>query len=282
MNRNSVTVHPNMEYAPIKLIRTENDIIITAFITFTADADSYFPGSGETYAEVAAKSIMNIWKGNFIIEGKSMKLETFIFSNNSSPNNVFTPLFTNRKQKLIKMYIGAGPKGHLSSLPGNLAMRSHEGMNIIGAILNKESILKWSVERSSSPIVIYDHIRSSKTGKMEFIGRNWFEQTTAHEFGHALGLGDAYNAGYRGGSWAGSVDGYYAPYSYQVEDDYGNLSYVYVPDNDIMLEGETHNYVSCNDVRMVLDAYKTGKLQFFPWGSKNYKDRYKVSKDIRL
>ncbi len=77
------------------------------------------------------------------------------------------------------------------------------------------------------------------------------------------------------------MDGYYAPYSYQVKDDYGNKSYVYVPDNDIMLQGETHNYVSDNDIRMVLDAYRTGKLQLFPWGSKNLRDRHKVTKDIR-
>ena len=282
MNRRNVTMDLRMKYAPIKLIRTENDIKINAFMTFTADADSYFPGSGETYAEVAAKSIMNIWKGSFIIDGKSMSVETIIFSNNFSPNNVFTLFFANRKQKLLRMYIGAGAKGHLSSLPGALAMRSHEGMNIIGAILNNESILKWSIEKSSSPIVIYDHTRSSKTGKMEFIGRNWFEQTVAHEFGHSLGLGDAYNAGYRGGSWAGSLDGYYAPYSYKAEDDYGKWNYVLVPDNDIMLEGESHNFVSSNDIRMVLNAYRTGKLQLFPWGSKDFKDRYKTRKDIRL
>lgn len=68
----------------------------------------------------------------------------------------------------------------------------------------------------------------------------------------------------------------------KVEDDYGNWKYVYVPDNDIMLEGESHNFVSSNDIRMVLNAYRTGKLQLFPWCSKNFKDRYTIRKDIRL
>lgn len=78
------------------------------------------------------------------------------------------------------------------------------------------------------------------------------------------------------------MDGYYAPYSYQVKGDCGNEYYVYVPDNDIMLQGETHNYVSDNDVRMVLEAHRTGKVQLFPWGSKNFQDRHKVTKDIRF
>lgn len=282
MNMSNNSINPKMKYAPIKVIRVGNDVKITAFVKFSGDADRFFPNSDETYAEVAAKSIMHIWKGNFDVDGKAVKVETFIYSNNISPNNILMPVFTEKKQKFLKMRVGAGPRGHLSSLPGALSMRSHEGMNIIGAILNNESILKWSIEKSSSPIVIYDHTRSSKTGKMEFIGRNWFEQTVAHEFGHSLGLGDAYNAGYRGGRWAGSLDGYYAPYSYKVEDDCGKWKYVVVPDNDIMLEGESHNFVSSNDIRMVLNAYRTGKLQLFPWGSKDFMDRYKTSKDIRL
>lgn len=242
--------------------------------------ESYAANSRESYAQVALKAIMNIWKGSFIVGGRSLKLETIVYSKNQGIGNLPT-VSLDTKQRFIRMHIGAGARGHLSSLPGFLSMRSHEGLNIIGAILNNESILSWSLRKSSSPIVIYDHVRSSKTGKMEFIGRNWFEQTVAHEFGHALGLGDAYNAGYRGGKWAGSTDGYYAPYSYQVEDDYGNESYVYVPDNDIMLQGESHNYVSDNDVRMVLEAHRTGKLQLFPWGSKCFRDRHKVSRDIR-
>lgn len=242
--------------------------------------ESNAANSRESYAQVALKAIMNIWKGSFNVGGRSLKLETIVYSKNQSIGNLPAVSF-DTKQRFIRMHIGAGARGHFSSLPGALSMRSHEGLNIIGAILNNESILSWSLRKSSSPIVIYDHVRSSRTGKMEFIGRDWFEQTVAHEFGHALGLGDAYNAGYRGGKWAGSLDGYYAPYSYQVEDDYGNESYVYVPDNDIMLQGESHNYVSDNDVRMVLEAHRTGKLQLFPWGSKCFRDRHKVSRDIR-
>ncbi|MDD4189405.1 MAG: hypothetical protein PHX37_04900 [Eubacteriales bacterium] len=295
-NDRDISCELRFKNAPVKVIRTGNSVRISAFVKFTGDADSQFTDTvksenpisvkkdtcpGETYAEVAANAIMNLWKGDFDVGGQSLNVETLIYSNNPSPNNVLKPFSADKKQKTLKIHIGAGDKGHLSSLPGALAMRSHEGIRIFGGILNNESVLKWSVKKSSSAIVIYDHIRSSKTGKMEFIGRNWFEQTAAHEFGHALGLGDAYNAGYRGGRWVGSLDGYYAPYCYQVEDENGNRNCVYVPDNDIMLQGEAHNHVSDNDIRMVLNAYKTGKVQLFPRGCKNIKDRRKVNKDIR-
>jgi hypothetical protein len=46
-----------------------------------------------------------------------------------------------------------------------------------------------------------------------------------------------------------------------------------------MLQGEAHNYASNNDIRMVLNAYKTGRPQLFPWGSKNIRDRHKVNKE---
>jgi hypothetical protein len=43
MNRSNAAVETGMKYAPIKVARTGNSVIITAFIKFTGDADSCFP-----------------------------------------------------------------------------------------------------------------------------------------------------------------------------------------------------------------------------------------------
>lgn len=75
---------------------------------------------------------------------------------------------------------------------------------------------------------------------------------------------------------------YYAPYKYSVTDEYGSNYTVYVPNGDIMLEGESYNYVTSNNIRMVLDAYSTGRLQLYPWGTKNWNDRLDLTGDVRV
>jgi hypothetical protein len=90
----------------------------------------------------------------------------------------------------------------------------------------------------------------------------------AHEFGHVIGIGDAYNAWYRGGTFL-NQDGYYAPKDSVVY--YNDERYeVWTPDDDMMI---TNQNVSANDIRMVLDAWRTGKPQFFEWGSRDWDSR---------
>lgn len=75
-----------------------------------------------------------------------------------------------------------------------------------------------------------------------------FQELAAHEFGHALGLGDAYGEpGYRNS----------APLSYKLPDN----TIVKVPNNDIMRSGDE---IYDNDIRIVLEAFMTNEVQNFP------------------
>ncbi len=133
-----------------------------------------------------------------------------------------------------------------------------------------ENILDWSIKHSSTPIDVYDYGNTTQDGF------DYLLATCVHEFGHALGLGDAYNAGYRGGSSAIEVDGYWAPETY-TEKESGYKETVTVPDNDIMIEyGDWDKMiVTDNDIRMMLEAYRRAKPSFFPQSSKNFNDRKK-------
>ena len=135
---------------------------------------------------------------------------------------------------------------------------------------NNETITSWSIEESSSPIVIYLTENFQGSNPYKLMSKSSFESLVAHEFGHALGLGDAYNAGYRGGRFPWTLDGFYAPSNYEVKDKTGKTFSVSVPNDDMMIY---NGNVSDNDMRMVLEAYSTGVQQFFPRGSKEWNKR---------
>jgi hypothetical protein len=287
--KSNLVVQSDMKYAPVQVTRAGNDVTIKAFVNFKGDSNEIMPStkisyittpgsktppSGMTFGEVAAQSIMDTWKGTYQVYGQTVNVSTVMYSNSYSPNNILKPVWASKKQKFLNYEILEGTD-HIGE---QIGFRSHNDPSFSGLIngvsnalipgdYNGENIYNWSIGNSSQHIVAYTHADN------EYIGDNWFKQTAAHEFGHALGLGDAYNAGYRGGSWVGSVDGYYAPYKYSVNDDYGSNYDVYVPNNDIMLEGAAQNYVYSNDIRMVIEAYRTGEVQLYPWGSKDYNKR---------
>jgi hypothetical protein len=252
-----------LKNAPIKLERTGNNVTITAYITFKGNYAEKKLDAGYTYGEAAASSIEKKWSGDFMIYGCKINVATRVFSSSRSPNNVLRPAAGGIGQRFLKIKIIGGTIA-------SKIMRSHERLSWTGILKNDETISVWSVAKSSSPIVIYVTENFQGSNPYKLIGKSSFEGLAAHEFGHALGLGDAYNAGYRGGKLPWTLDGFYAPKSYAVRDKSGKIFSVSVPDNDMMLY---NGNVSDNDMRMVLEAYETGVQQFFPRGSKEWRDR---------
>jgi len=79
-----------------------------------------------------------------------------------------------------------------------------------------------------------------------------FKKKVAHEFGHVLGMDDAYKVT-------------------EEDNEYwsrGRAPTEQVPKNDIMRGGEEHHKLSALDIMMALDAFKSNQVQFFPgkWG----------------
>ena len=252
-----------MKNAPVKLEITGNQISITAYISFNGNYADKKLDNGYTYAEAAAASIETKWSGDFIIYGRRIHVATRVLSNSCSPNHILKAASYSRSQRVLKIKIAGGTIA-------SKIMRSHERLRWSGILKNDESITSWSVAKSSNPIIIYVTENFQGTTPYKLMDKSRFEGLAAHEFGHALGLGDAYNAGYRGGKFPWILDGYYAPKNYEVKDKSGNIFPVNVPNNDIMIFNDK---VSDNDIRMVLEAYETGIQQFFPRGSKEWLDR---------
>lgn len=252
-----------MKKGPVKLQRIGDNVEISAFIDFTGNSAGKMLDAGLTYGEAAAACIERKWSGEFCIYGRKVNVTTSVYSGSYSPNSLLKPAVNAGGQSFIKMKITGGTIA-------SRIMRSHERLSLAGILKNDESITSWSASKSSTPIVIYltENFQGDNPGKS--IGRTRFEGLVAHEFGHALGLGDAYNAGYRGGSFPWTLDGCFAPKSYRISDKSGNAYTVSVPDNDMMIYG---GKVSDNDMRMVLEAFETDIQQFFPLGSKDWSSR---------
>jgi hypothetical protein len=250
-----------MKNAPIKFSKNKNNIMITAFIKFYGNYAGKLHDCGRTYAEIAAASIEAKWSGTYMIYGEKTHVTTKVFS--KAPRQDKQPQPETSGQGYLKIKISGG------TLASKI-MRSHEKMSLKGILKNDESISVWSVQKSSSPIIIYVTQNFQGSNPNKLISKSCFEGTVAHEFGHALGLGDAYNAGYRGGKYPWAFGGLFAPASYEVTDKAGKTFTVTVPNNDMMLN---HGIVSDNDMRMVLKAYETGTQQFFPKSSGDWAKR---------
>lgn len=252
-----------MKNAPVKLEKTGNNVLITAFISFKGNYANKKLDTGSTYGEIAAASIETKWSGDFMIYGEKINVVTKVFSSSPGPDNFLKPAVCSSGQRFLIIKIIGGTIA-------SKIMRSHEKLNIPGILKNDESITGWSVTKSSNPIVIYVTENFQGDNPFKLMSRSDFEGMAAHEFGHALGLGDAYNAGYRGGKFPWTLDGFFAPKTYEVRDKSGKAFTVSVPNNDMMVY---NGKVSDNDMRMVLEAYSTGIQQLFPRGSRDWSCR---------
>ena len=235
----NVVVQPDMKGAAVQVTRSGDTINIKAYVEFTGAYQDIFPGTNITYADVAAAGILSKWNGTFtgnqydFTPGKNITVNTKIYSNQKSSANLWTSAGSNQKD-FLEIYIdntdpvyygpaGINPIQHTQNVP-----HMDGGQD------------DWSVSNDKK-ITMY----RSHSGDPNEYSQYGYASTIAHEFGHVLGLGDAYGDKDKGRVAATNTPE--VPVTQWLQD-------------DIMV----HNgYVTPNDVEMVWQAWSTNEWQYF-------------------
>lgn len=216
--------------APVTISMQDNNIVITAHVKFAPNMYDTFistvPNSREaallkmgdnyTFADAALDGIKQHWEKSYTLPGfdEPVKL-TINFVRFDDPDAKYE-----KGQRFFKI--------RLSRISNTSFVSSSPYRWLWGILfyLSPESVmLNWSPYATGT---INMH-------RYKFL--SVYKKTVAHEFGHILGIGDAYGAHYR--------------FYYEVPD-----TYTYMMNTNVS--------VHPNEVMMVLNAHKTHRMQYFP------------------
>ena len=200
-----------------------NDITVTTYINFSGDADKIFPGTNKTYAQVAAEGIESIWTTTF----SGGKLGGVVYD--------FVPGL--KGSVTTKVYYA------LSSIPfsvrGNqkyLSVRIYDqaGISRSGS---HNPFWSWSL---ADPGIIEMYSDDSRNNNPPYTEAE-YRFVAAHEFGHTLGLSDAYPAANDGNKIINNAeigrDGIM----------YSNIAAV----------------IYSNDIEMILESFSVNQKQYY-------------------
>jgi plastocyanin len=223
----NVIVQPDMKNQAVQVTRSGNTINEKVFVNITGEYEYKKTDSGVTYHDLAVAGF-NMWAGQYNVNGQSVTYKVNVVDYDKGQHLVSTG------QQWLKVEIK-------SSVPGY-------GSNVTYGVNNDGTPKDWSVD---NPGVMTLDVSQSKDISQGRPGTT-FEYVAAHEFGHILGLADAYSN----------------PLINRPEAEVTNDE---VPYYDMMRSGTvisdkkdvTNLYITDNDVEMVWQARQTDQQQSF-------------------
>jgi len=219
------TYNPDMKNAPVKLRRVNQDVYVTINLAFLGPlADKPFvdiDSAGkktilkETYTDVAYEGITREWRDN-----------TF----KADKNNYFGDYASVNWHVSVKKMPNNNPTPHLR------VKIQEKGQPI--CLYN----ILWSIGGNQNKNPLNDITLCAFFG--QHVWKNAFMNLSAHEIGHTMGLGDAYE---------GFTQKGVSKTDQQILEE--------VPLDEVMRSDWNNVKVSANTVTMILEAFKTNKLQ---------------------
>jgi RHS repeat-associated protein len=171
----NVLVRPEMKFSSVNVTRIESTIYVKAYVKFTGDVNDLFP-SGVTCQEAAAAGILSNWNKNFRnngwydFEGEDIDIITELYGDKSQNALLKDGSDVNPRQEYLEIKIDN------RDVEEGEVHRSHM----------KGGGSNWSISRPGS-IVMYKNY----DGGTDY-PQQWYAKVSAHEFGHVLGINDAY------------------------------------------------------------------------------------------
>ena len=171
-----VTVNEDLKNAPVKMIRSGNEIKITGYVVFTGRYEDTYSNTSTSYAQLAIDGMEHFWSSStngetYTINGQTVTVETKLYdiTNDPSSHAYFTIDIQNND-------------------PG----RNSWGHADVGG---------WSIS-SVKTVHLYkqyfvDDYAALGVAPYEYFSEDYFRRIAAHEFGHILGIDDAYPGGNR-------------------------------------------------------------------------------------
>ena len=205
-----------------------NDITITTRLNIIGNANEIFPGTNKTYAQVAVEGIESIWTTTFsggkygdIIYDFAPGLKGTITTNviyDTSGN----PFINWGNYKWLNIRIDA------TDTPPSQSNVTWRGFGDVGWNLSNFGFMTLYKRPKNLNVPPYSEFE--------------FAVAAAHEFGHTIGLGDAYLKNSEGKVLANNVE-------------MGSIG--------IMYGAPYKNYVYSNDIEMILEAFSVNKQQYY-------------------
>ena len=242
----NVLVQPDLKNKAVQVTRAGDNITIKAYLNFEGAANEIFPGTIYTYAEVIYKGIDENWNNLSFVGtsydfgiGKIITVKTELYSYYDSPSGVMmAPSTYNADQQYLTIRVDNSDPAifvNYNTFDGTYAETHRCHVSRSG---------DWSISNLGT-ITMYPHYvkAGASIGSMTIYGYGEYKQVAAHEFGHILGLNDAYGEGIRPKAEA------------TVEVRGGTMWQGDMMRND--------GSVSANDVEMVWEAWSTNRYQYF-------------------
>jgi len=226
-----------MKNQPVQISIKGNTVYISAYINFTGDANDKFGNTGKTYADLAIEGIKNNWNTSFsgsdydFSKGLNGSIVTEIVSMVPDQSYYNTP-----DQRYFQANIDNSdikPRlGYIGGIVGGIMDSSIDVNDRTHVSHCEDNVNKWSVKNPGRMTLFKDE-------KGNNYSEDQYKWVASHEFGHILGLGDAYKTPL-------------SKYADETEE---------VTITDIMRS--FWGTVSSNNIEMVLEAYKTNSWQRF-------------------
>ncbi|TYQ14887.1 UNVERIFIED_CONTAM: RHS repeat-associated protein [Acetivibrio alkalicellulosi] len=249
-NKNlNVLVRPEMKYAPVKVVREGNNINVKAHINIVGLASQGFAWEEDNerlrernnnynfkrFYDLVSEGF-KLWEGNYTINGENVDVNVDVITNNNSSN-----------QKYIKVEVRNPSNYALISDSYDRNGQSHVKVNPYKG---------WSIQNNVNYVRLYTgYLRN---GEINFDDWGAFKATSAHEFGHVLGISDAYDVGSER-----LLGGRRSAPNVIIDEDM-DIRYQ-IPQDAIMRGGfRASNFVTDYDIKLMWDAFRTNTFQHYP------------------